>query len=170
MLKNLEERPFFPIPQITSLVIPRTPQKVNCQKANLTLRVLGIKIMMSAEVMENVAGTLIAKHVLGEIVRKSVRTPSDEHYLVVVMHKGVSADLQHMSFRDLAEILSCPPGNVHAHIAEHMVAGSARGGCKICKGASRELKRLILEEKEKSKSGSPSPFITLGSVSPAVRR
>jgi hypothetical protein len=133
---------------------------------------MGIKIMMPPEVMDNVASMLIAKHVFGEIVRSSVRTPSDEHYLVVMMHKGISEDLRHQSFNAIAKLLSCPAATVRAHIAEHMVIGSARGGCKTCLGASDELKRLIVDEKNKSHSDESlsSMVITMASVSAATRR
>jgi hypothetical protein len=59
----------------------------------LPLIELGIKIMMPPEVMDSVAGALIAKQVLREIIGKSVITPLDEHYFAVMMHKGVSDDL-----------------------------------------------------------------------------
>ena len=106
--------------------------------------------MMPLEVIDNVAGTLVAKQALGEIVRTSVRTPLDEHYFVVVMHKGVSAELQHLSFNDLAQLLACPAAKIYSYIAEHAVNGSARGGCKICLGASEELKRLLVDEKNRN--------------------
>jgi hypothetical protein len=133
---------------------------------------MGIKIMMPPEVMDNIASTLIAKHVLGEIVRRSVRTSFDEHYLVVVMHKGISEELPHLSFNALAKLLSCPTERVRAHLADHMVAGSARGGCKICKGASEELQMQIVEEKNKNHKGESfsSIVITMASVRSAVRR
>jgi hypothetical protein len=133
---------------------------------------LGIKIMMPPEVMNNIASTLIAKHVLGEIVRRSVKTPFDEHYLVVVMHKGISEQLPHLSFNALAKLLSCQTEKVRAHIADHMVTGSARGGCKICKGASEELQTMIVEEKNKNHKGESlsSIVITMASVRSAVRR
>jgi hypothetical protein len=133
---------------------------------------LGIKIMMPPEAMSSVAGILITKQVLGEIVRTAVRTPLDEHYFAVVMHKGVQGDLQRLSFKDLAKILSCSTSKVHRHVADHMVKGSARGGCKFCSGASRELKELIVEEKKKN-HGSDGPFslfIALSGVSSARRR
>ena len=113
--------------------------------------------MMPPEVIDSVAGALIAKQVLREIVRRSVRTSLDEHYFAVVMHKGVSEELRHLSFSDIGKLLSCPTSRIHAHIAEHMISGSATGGCKICKGASRELKTLIVEEKKKN-HGSQGPF------------
>jgi hypothetical protein len=132
---------------------------------------LGIKIMMPPEVIDSVAGALIAKQVLREIVRKSVRTPDDEHYFAVVMHKGVSEALRHLSFNDLAKLLSCPNSRVHTHIAEHMISGSARGGCGICRGASKELKALIVEEKDKDHGRGPfSLFIALPAASSARRR
>ena len=105
--------------------------------------------MMPPEVVDGVAGALIAKQVLREIVRKSVKTPSDEHYFVVKMHKGISDNLKRVSFFDIARFLSCPTAKVHHLLAEHMVYGSARGGCKICNAASKELKQLIVEEKDK---------------------
>ena len=123
--------------------------------------------MMPPEVIDNVAGALIAKQVLREIVRRSVKTSLDEHYFAVVMHKGVSEELRHLSFGDLAKLLSCPTSRIHAHIAEHMISGSARGGCKICKGASKELKSLIVEEKDKNHGGQGpfSLFIALSLIS-----
>jgi hypothetical protein len=96
------------------------------------------------------AGARIAKQAMEEIVRKSVMTPLDEHYLVVVLHKGISEELRHLRFSDIARLLSSPTTKVHAYIAEHMVGGSAPGGCKSCNGASRELKRLIFEESKKN--------------------
>jgi hypothetical protein len=133
---------------------------------------LGIKIMMPPEVMDSVAGALIAKQVLREIVRKAVKTTLDEHYFAVVMHKGVSEELRHLSFNDLAKLLSCPTSRVHTHIAEHMIAGSANGTCKICRGASKELKTLIVEEKNKN-HGSEGPFslfIAVSAISSSRRR
>ena len=122
--------------------------------------------------MDGVAGALIAKQVLREIVRRAVKTQDDEHYFAVVMHEGVSEELPHFSFNDLAKLLSCPTTRVHAYIAEHMVSGSARGGCKICKAASRELKTLIVEEKKKN-HGSQGPFslfIAVSAITASRRR
>ncbi len=133
---------------------------------------MGIKIMMPPEVVNSVAGALITRQVLREIVRKSVKTPLDEHYFAVMMHKGVSSDLQHLNFYDLAKLLSCPTSTVHHHIAEHMIYGSAPGGCKICNGASKQLKKLVVEEKHKD-HGVEAPFslfITLASISSEKRR
>jgi hypothetical protein len=133
---------------------------------------LGIKIMMPPEVVNSVAGALITRQVLREIVRKTVKTPSDEHYFAVMMHKGVSDELRHLSFYDLGKLLSCPTATVHHYIADHMINGSARGGCKICNGASKELKLLIVEEKDKD-HGIEAPFslfITLASISSEKRR
>jgi hypothetical protein len=118
---------------------------------------MGIKIMMPPDVVNTVAGALIAKQVLREIVRESVKTPPDEHYFAVMMHKGVSNSLQRLSFKDLAKLLSCSTGRVHHLVADHMVYGSARGGCKVCNGASEELKRLIVEE-EGREHGSKEPL------------
>jgi len=128
--------------------------------------------MMPPEVVDSVTGALIARQVLREIVNKAVKTPLDEHYFAVMMHKGVSGDLKRMSFNDLAKMLSRPLPTVHHYIAEHMVSGSARGGCKLCNGASKELKRLIVEEKDKD-HGSEEPFslwITVASISSSKRR
>jgi hypothetical protein len=128
--------------------------------------------MMPPEVVNGVTGALIARQVLREIVSKSVKTALDEHYFAVLMHKGVSGDLRRSSFSDLAKLLSRPTSTVHHYIAEHMVNGSARGGCKMCNGASKELKRLITEEKDKD-HGSEDPFslfITLASISSARTR
>ena len=110
---------------------------------------MGIKIMMPPEVVDSVAGALIAKQVLREIVRNAVKTPFDEHYFAVIMHKGVSKSLHRLSFLDLAKLLSCSTGKVHKLLADHMVYGSARGGCRVCNAASHELKELIIEEKDK---------------------
>jgi hypothetical protein len=128
--------------------------------------------MMPPEAINSAAGALIARQVLREIVGKTVKTPADEHYFVVMMHKGVSGELRHMSFADLAKMLSRPTPMIHHYIAEHMVNGSARGGCKVCKGASTELKALIVEEKDKD-HGIDDPFslwVTVASISSAKRR
>ena len=128
--------------------------------------------MMPPEAINSAAGALIARQVLREIVSKTVKTPADEHYFAVMMHKGVSGELRHMSFTDLGKMLSRPTPTVHHYIAEHMVSGSARGGCKVCKGASKELKALIVEEKDKD-HGVEDPFslwITVASISSAKRR
>ena len=133
---------------------------------------MGIKIVMPPDVVNSVTGALIAKQVLREIVNKSVKTPSDEHYFAVMMHKGGSGDLQHMSFLNLAKMLSRSTETVHHYLADHMIYGSARGGCKFCNGASKELRTLIVEEKEKD-HGSEEPFslwITVASISSAKRR
>jgi hypothetical protein len=133
---------------------------------------MGIKIMMPPEVVNSVTGALIARQVLREIVSKSVRTPQDEHYFAVMMHRGISGDLQRLSFNDLAKLMACPTQKVHHYIAEHMVNGSARGGCRVCKGASKELRDLIVEEKSKDR-GVDDPFslfITIASISSARRR
>ena len=132
---------------------------------------MGIKIMMPPEVVNSVTGALIARQVLREIVNKSVRTPFDEHYFAVMMHKGVSGDLQHMSFNSLARLLSRSTETVHHYLADHMIYGGARGGCKVCNAASEELKMLIVEEKDKD-HGSEEPFslwITVASISSAKR-
>ena len=128
--------------------------------------------MMPPEVMDSVAGTLITKQVLREIVRRSVRTPSDEHYFAVVVHKGVSDELQHLTFKDLAKILGCSTSRIHTHIAEHMLDGSARGGCKVCNKASKDLRKLIVEEKDRDHA-SEEPFslwVTVASISREKRR
>jgi len=128
--------------------------------------------MMPPDVVNSVTGALIARQVLREIVNKSVKTPYDEHYFAVMMHKGVSGDLQHMSFLSLAKMLSRSTETVHHYVADHMIYGSARGGCKVCNGASKELKTLIVEEKGKD-HGSEEPFslwITVASISSARRR
>ena len=128
--------------------------------------------MMPPEAINSAAGALIARQVLREIVSKTVKTPADEHYFAVMMHKGISGELRHMSFTDLGKMLSRPTPVVHHYIAEHMVNGSARGGCKVCKGASKELKALIVEEKDKD-HGVEDPFslwITVASISSAKRR
>ena len=113
--------------------------------------------MMPPEAINSAAGALIARQVLREIVNKTVKTPADEHYFVVMMHEGISGELRRMSFTDLSKILSRPMPAIHHYIAEHMVNGSARGGCKVCKGASKELKALIVEEKDKD-HGIEDPF------------
>jgi hypothetical protein len=53
-----------------------------------------------------------------------------------------------------------------------MISGSARGGCKFCNGASKELKTLIVEEKNKNHAsdGPFSVFITLSALSSFRRR
>jgi hypothetical protein len=133
---------------------------------------LGIKIMMPPEAINSAAGALIARQVLREIVNKTVKTPADEHYFAVMMHEGISDELRRMTFSDLAKMLSRPTSTVHHYIAEHMVNGSARGGCKVCRGASKQLKSLIVEEKDKD-HGIEDPFslwITVASISSAKRR
>jgi hypothetical protein len=136
------------------------------------LIILGIKIMMPPETVKSQTGALIARQVLREIVAKSVKTEFDEHYFAVMMHKGISGDMQHMSFNAVAKILSRPTPSVHHFIAEHIVNGSARGGCTICNRASKELKNLIVEETDKD-HGSEEPFslwITVASMAQARRR
>ncbi len=128
--------------------------------------------MMPPEAINSAAGALIARQVLREIVNKTVKTPEDEHYFAVMMHEGISGELRRMSFTDLAKMLSRPTSTVHHYIAEHMVKGSARGGCKVCKGASKELKALIVEEKDKD-HGVEDPFslwITVASIASEKRR
>ena len=131
-----------------------------------------VKIMMPPEVMNSIAGALIAKQVLREIVRRAVKTPSDEHYFAVMMHRGISEDLHHIGFGDLAKLMDCPTSTVHRHIAEHMLSGSARGGCKFCNGASRGLRLLIIDERKRDrKTRDPfSVFITLDRVTAPRRR
>jgi len=122
--------------------------------------------MMPPEVINSAAGALITRHVLREIVRDAVATPIDRHYFAVMVHKGISADLQRMSFNDLAKLLSCQTETVHHYLADHMIYGGARGGCKVCNGASKQLKRLIVEEKRKD-HGIEAPFslfITMASI------
>jgi hypothetical protein len=113
-------------------------------------RALATSIVMPPAMMDNSdAGARIAKLAMEEIVRKTVMTPLEEHYLVVVLHKGISEELRHLRFSDIARLLSFPTTKAHAYMAEHMVGGSAPGGCRSCAGASRELKRLIFEESKK---------------------
>jgi hypothetical protein len=128
--------------------------------------------MMPPETAKSATGALVARQVLREIVDKSVKTAFDEHYFAVMMHKGISGDMQHMSFSALAKILSRPTPTVHHFIAEHMVSGSAVGGCKVCNRASKELKKLIVEETDKD-HGSEESFslwVTLASMAQANRR
>jgi hypothetical protein len=131
-----------------------------------------VKIMMPPEVMRSVAGALIARAVLREIVRRAVKTPMDEHYFAVLMHKGISEDLHHLSFGEVGKFLDCPNTTVHRYITEHMLEGSARGGCRFCNGASRGLKALIVDEKKRDrKTRDPfSVFIALDSVIAHRRR
>jgi len=131
-----------------------------------------VKIMMPPEVMRSVAGALIAKAVLREIVRRAVKTPLDEHYFAVMMHKGISEDLHHLSFGDIAKLLDCPNTTVFRYVTEHMLEGSARGGCKFCNGAARGLKVLIVDEKKRDrKTRDPySVFVALDRVTPSRRR
>ena len=128
--------------------------------------------MMPPQAAKSASGALIARQVLREIVHNSVKTTSDEHYFAVMMHKGISGDMQHMSFNALAMLLSRSTPTVHHFIADHMVNGSARGGCKACNGASKELKNLFVEEKDKD-HGSEEPFslwIAMASLAQAKRR
>jgi hypothetical protein len=128
--------------------------------------------MMPPEAVKSQTGALIARQVLREIVDKSVKTEFDEHYFAVMMHKGISGDMQHMSFSAVAKMLSRPTPTVHHFIAEHMVNGSARGGCRVCNRASKELKNLIVEETDKD-HGSEESFslwITVASMAQANRR
>jgi hypothetical protein len=128
--------------------------------------------MMPPDVVNSVAGALITRQVLRQIVLKSVKTPLDEHYFAVMVHKGLADDLERLRFNDLAKLLSCPTPKVHHLIAEHMINGSARGGCILCKGASKELKTLIVEEKDKD-HGIEVPFslfVTLSAISSSRRR
>ena len=121
---------------------------------------MGIKIMMSPDVVDSVARALIAKQVLREIVRESVKTPLDEHYFAVTMHKGVSDNLQRLSFKDISKLLSCSNARVHQLVAEHTARGRARGGCKLCNGASEELKGLLVQEAGR-RHGSREPLSLL---------
>jgi hypothetical protein len=128
--------------------------------------------MMPPQAAKSASGALIARQVLREIVHNSVKTTSDEHYFAVMMHKGISGDMQHMSFNALAMLLSRSTPTVHHFIADHIVNGSARGGCDVCNGASKELKNLFVEEKDKD-HGSEEPFslwIAMASLAQAKRR
>lgn len=131
-----------------------------------------VKIMMPPEVMRSVAGALIAKAVLREIVRRAVKTPLDQHYFAVMMHKGISEDLHHLSFSEVAKLLDCPKTSVFRYVTEHMIEGSARGGCKFCNGAARGLKVLIIDEKKRDrKTRDPySVFVALDRVTAPRRR
>ncbi len=131
-----------------------------------------VKIMMPPEVMRSVAGALTAKAVLREIVRRAVKTPLDEHYFAVMMHRGISEDLHHLSFAEVGKLLDCPKTTVYRYITEHMLEGSARGGCKFCNGASRGLKALVIDEKRRDRrTRDPySVFIALDSVLAPRRR
>jgi hypothetical protein len=119
---------------------------------------MGIKIMMPPDVMDSVAGALIAKQVLREIVAKTVKTPKDEHYFAVMMHHGVSESLMRLNFLELSKLLSRPTSTIHHYIAEHMVYGSSRGGCRVCNSASKQLKELIVEEKGNVRRRAEQPF------------
>ena len=128
--------------------------------------------MMPPGAVKSQTGALIARQVLREIVDKSVKTEFDEHYFAVMMHKGISGDMRHMSFNALAMLLSRSTPTVHHFIADHMVNGSARGGCEVCNGASKELKNLFIEETDKE-HGSEEPFslwIAMASMAQAKRR
>jgi hypothetical protein len=124
---------------------------------------MGVKIWMTAEVINSVAGALIAKQVLREVVRRAVKTPLDQHYFVVTMHKGVSQDLRSLSFGDLSKLLDCPTTTIHRYVVEHMLNGSAPGGCKFCNGANKGLRRLVVVEKKRNRDKRDpfSVFVTL---------
>jgi hypothetical protein len=145
---------------------------VNYREASITSgKILGIKTMMPVELVHSATGALIARRVLREIVRDSIRTPFDEHFFAVMMHKGVSGDLRGLSFSALAKLLSCQTSTVHHMIAQHIVNGNARGGCKYCNNASEELRALFVEEKNKNRSDEPfSLFVTLSAMSAERRR
>lgn len=109
---------------------------------------MGIKIMMSPEVVNSVAGALITKQVFREIARRSVRTPLDEHCFAAFAHQGLSRRLQPLGLGDIAKLLSCSPGRVQDLLAEHALHARARGACRVCRGASKELRGLLLKEKK----------------------
>ena len=131
--------------------------------------------MMPPEVMTSVAGALIAKQVLGQIVQSSIKTPFDEHYFVVTIHKGVSKELPRMLLKDIGKLLSQPPSSIRRHVADHAVFGSAKGGCKICAEASPELKQQIqvhedIAQNDTARVFAPAFVMTIDSVRQSARR
>jgi hypothetical protein len=152
----------FPNHRLPEGILAEMPKNLNYGR-DIVWFAMGIKIMMPPDVMERIAGTLLTKHLLGEIVRSTVKTPFDQHYFTVVLHKGVSNELPHMLIRDVAKILGCPTSTVHRHIAEHAVYGSARGGCRLCMQASKELKAQIMthELKGRGRTETPSPALVM---------
>lgn len=122
---------------------------------------MGMKVMMTPEVMSRVARELLAKQILGEVAKSAVKGPLDEHYFAVVAHKGVSDSLTGLSLADIAKLLSCQTETVRQNITDHAVYGRARRGCKVCNGASDELKDLIADEKDKDYSSGDSLSISV---------
>ena len=119
--------------------------------------------MMPPDVMTSIAESLIVRHVLGELVRNSVKTESDEHYLTVVLHKGISSQVPRTTLRNIARLLSCPTSSANHHIAEHFVSRNARGECTVCKQASTELRGRIqaMETKDQGKDSPSMLAVTL---------
>ncbi len=127
--------------------------------------------MMPPDAVDSAAGALIAKQVLREIARSRVKTALDEHYFAVMLHKGVSRNLKHLTFVDISKLLGRPTASVHRMIADHMVNGSARGGCKLCNGASKELRALVVDDEIRMRNDDPfSLFIMLSSFESTKRR
>jgi hypothetical protein len=117
---------------------------------------MGIKIMMPPDVMTSIAESLIVKHVIGELVRNSVKTESDQHYLTIVLHKGISSQVRSTTLRNIAKLLSCPTSVANHHIAEHFVSRNSGGQCTVCQQASTELRGRI-QTMETTDEGKDSP-------------
>lgn len=104
---------------------------------------LAIKIMMTPEDIDQVAASLLSEAFLKDLVATASKKHSDEHYLVVTLHKGISPRVPTRSFAAIAKLLSCSPRTVHHLIAEHAVESLSRTGCGYCRHASRHLKAKV---------------------------
>ena len=118
---------------------------------------------MPPDVMTSVAESLFVRHILGEIVRNSVKTESDEHYLTVVLHKGIPSQVPSTKLRNIAKLLSCPTSCANHYIAEHLVSSNAQGRCVVCLQASKELRGQIraIEARNQGDGSSSMLAVTL---------
>lgn len=111
-----------------------------------------VKILMTTEFIDRVATSMMSRAFLKDLVATTVKKHSDKHYLVVTLHKGISARVQNRSFAVIAKLLSCSTRTVHHYIAEHAVESLSKAGCSYCRHASRRLKARIKTESAKGRT------------------
>jgi hypothetical protein len=122
------------------------------------IHALAIKIMMTPEVIDRVATSLLSGAILKDLVASAVKKHSDEHYLVVTLHKGISARVPNRNFASIAKLLSCSTRTVHHYIAEHAVESLSKTGCGYCRHASRRLKAKIRTETVTGRRADPTKY------------
>ncbi|MDG7008420.1 MAG: hypothetical protein JRN06_09305 [Nitrososphaerota archaeon] len=119
---------------------------------------MAIKIMMTQEVIDRVALSLLSGQTLKDLVAPAAESHADEHYLVVTLHKGMSARVPTRTFSSIAKLLSCSTKTVHHLMVEHAVESLSPNGCGYCRHATRRLKAKTRAEAVRGRREDPTKY------------